>query len=224
MRARTDPVRFGIVVYDGVEPIDIGATYGVLSMARRILPGIATSLVAAERGPVILAGGLSVMAECGFDDGAAHDVVIVCGGPGWVEQAADPRMLRFVRETASHGILASVCTGGMILAASGRLDDRRATTRRVAIGSEKEAPLDVLRRRHPRVQAVEERLVDEGAVVTGGGVSLAIDLTLHLIERVYGADAAAETAGIIEYAAARRANADQFGAAARAAGRRIGER
>jgi len=218
MKSRTDTVRFGIVVYDGVEPIDIGCTYGVLSMARRILPGIAMTLVAAERGPVVLAGGMRILADVGFDDGVADDVVIVCGGAGWVEQAANPRMLRFVRQAAPQGILASVCTGAMILGAAGRLDGRRATTRRFAVGGEVAAPLDLLRQRHPQVRAVEQGLVDEGAVVTGGGVSLATDLTLHLIERVYGAEAAADVARTIEYSAARRVNVLEFGEAALAAG------
>jgi hypothetical protein len=58
-------MRFGIVVYDDVEPIDIGATFGVLSMARRIEPAIAMFLVAARAGSVRLAGGLQIV-EIGF--------------------------------------------------------------------------------------------------------------------------------------------------------------
>ena len=53
-------------------------------------------------------------------------------------------------------------------------------------------------------------VVDDGAIVTGGGVSLAIDLTLHLLERLGGPTLAAETARIIEYTAARRANVAAF--------------
>ena len=52
------------------------------------------------------------------------------------------------------------------------------------------------------VEAVEARLVDGGAVLTGGGVSLGIDMTLHLLERLCGADAAAETARVLEYSTA----------------------
>ena len=59
-------MRFGIVVYDDVEPIDIGATYGVLSMARRIEPSIEMFLVAARAGSVRLAGGLEMVAHHGF--------------------------------------------------------------------------------------------------------------------------------------------------------------
>ena len=210
----TDRVHFAIVVYDGVEPIDIGATYGVLSMARRVLPGIAMTLVAAEPGPVVLAGGMRVIAERGFADGGGYDAVIVCGGPGWPRQVEDPRMLAFLRE--AEGVMASACTGGMILAAAGRLDGKRATTRRLAVGAEAVAPLRLLGERHPQVRTAEARLVDEGAVVTGGGVTLAIDLTLHLVERFYGADAAAEVTRIIEYGAARRANEAAFAASAAA--------
>ena len=119
-------------------------------------------------------------------------------------------MLAFLRE--AEGVMASACTGGMILAAAGRLDGKRATTRRLAVGAEAVAPLRLLGERYPQVRTAEARLVDEGAVVTGGGVTLAIDLTLHLVEKFYGADAAAEVTRIVEYAAARRANEAAFAA------------
>jgi transcriptional regulator GlxA family with amidase domain len=60
------------------------------------------------------------------------------------------------------------------------------------------------------VRALPARVVDEGAVVTGGGVSLAIDLTLHLLARLCGAAVATETARIIEYTAAWRATGAAF--------------
>ena len=70
---------FGIFIYDGVEPIDL-ATYGVLSMARRIAPEIEICTIAPRAGPVALANGLKVTADYGIDDAPRCDLVIVTGG------------------------------------------------------------------------------------------------------------------------------------------------
>jgi transcriptional regulator GlxA family with amidase domain len=102
----------------------------------------------------------------------------------------------------------------MILAAAGLLDGHQATTKREVTGGEI-APIAILRDQYPAVRVVTAPVVDEGAVVTGGGVSLAIDLTLHLLERLGGPGLAAETARIIEYTTARQANVAAFQAAAR---------
>ena len=117
------------------------------------------------------------------------------------------------RSPRTTGIVASVCTGAMILAAAGLLDGHHATTKREVTGTEV-PPIAILRDRYPAVRVVTAPVVDEGPVVTGGGVSLAIDLTLHLLERLGGPALAAETARIIEYTSARRANIAAFQAAA----------
>ena len=211
----TRPVRFAILVYDDVEPIDIGATYGVLSMARRVAPEIEMFLVAARAGTVRAANGLVVQADHGYEDCPEADVLLVTGGPGWTQVAGDAATLAFVRGRAGGGkrgpAVASVCTGGMILAAAGLLDGLRATTKREVVGGEA-SPLGLLGETYPAVEAVAARYVDTGAIVTGGGVTLAIDVTLRLIERLCGRDKAEETARIIEYSAAARANEGRLAA------------
>jgi transcriptional regulator GlxA family with amidase domain len=113
----------------------------------------------------------------------------------------------FVKRRSGSAAIASVCTGGLILAATGLLDGRRATTKRAVTGAE-QSPLQVMRMRHADVDVVEARLVDDGSIVTGGGVTLAIDVTLHLVD--YGFAVADETARIIEYRTAWRANKASF--------------
>ncbi len=201
-------MRFGVFIYPGVEPIDL-ATFGVLSMARRVAPEIAIVTIAPKAGIVALSNGLKVVADHGIDDAPPCAVVIVTGGPGWTEQVSAESTLRYLREVAAHGLIASVCTGAMILAASGLLDGLPATTKRNVVGSE-EPPLAVLRRDYPGVQAHEASLVDAGPVITGGGVSLCIDATLHILERTLGPSVARETARLIEYDRAREANSTLF--------------
>ena len=77
---------FGIFIYDGVEPIDL-ATFGVLSMARRIAPQIEICTIAPKAGIVRLSNGLDVIAQFGIEDAPACDIVIVTGGPGWEDQS-----------------------------------------------------------------------------------------------------------------------------------------
>ena len=125
MRDRSAAANFGIVIYQGVEPIYIGGTVGVISMARRMLPAIEAAVVAAEPGQVALAGGLSIIAQHAL----TFDQVIVCGGPGWPAAAEDASLLAFLRRQPATSI-ASVCTGALILAAAGVLDGRAATVAR----------------------------------------------------------------------------------------------
>jgi transcriptional regulator GlxA family with amidase domain len=202
-------VQFGIFIYDGVEPIDL-ATFGVLSMARRIAPEIAICTIAPRAGPVALANGLKVTADFGIDDAPLCDLVIVTGGPGWTAQAQAPATLDYIRRVhASSQRIASVCTGGMILAASGVLDNGPATTKREVVPPET-SPIEVMRATYPQIDVREAMLVDTGAVVTGGGVSLCIDTTLHLIADILGQHVADETARIMEYQRAWRANREGF--------------
>jgi transcriptional regulator GlxA family with amidase domain len=201
-------MRFGIFIYPGVEPIDL-ATFGVLSMARRIVPEIEICTIAPEAGSIELANRLRVMADFGIDDAPPCALVIVTGGPGWSAQAKAPATLDYIRRVHAKGRIASVCTGGMILAASGILDGGPATTKRQVVPPET-APLDVMRATYPQIEVREALLVDSGAVVTGGGVTLCIDTTLHLLAGMLGPEVARETARILEYDRAWRANRAGF--------------
>lgn len=189
---------FIIHAYDDVEPIDVGATFGVLSMAKRVDPGIEMTLVANKAGTVRLSNGLEIIAPYSVANCPAGDVLMILGGAAWPEVSKDPQTLAFIRTFANKGIVASVCTGALILAGAGLLDGKGATTRRFAPAGT-ETPLALMKKLYPGVKGTEARFVDSGAVVTGGGVVLAVDTTLHLIARLRGADVAKETARIIEY-------------------------
>jgi transcriptional regulator GlxA family with amidase domain len=200
------PRAYGIVIYDGVEPIDIGATYGVLSMARRRAPSLNYVGVAREAGPVTCANGLIVHADVSFDDCPDVADLVVTGGPGWTDAANDPQMLAFLTRMASRPDIriSSICTGAMILAAAGLLDGKSATTKAEVFAGET-PPLDQLAARG--TTTVERvRLVESGGIVTGGGVSLGIDTVFRLLERSHGADVAADVARVMEYDRALAAN------------------
>ena len=201
-------MRFGVFIYDGGEPIDL-ATYGVLSMARRIAPTIELCTIAPEAGIVRLSSGLRVVADYGIQSAPECDVLIVTGGPGWETQANNAQTLDFLRSRRPGTRLASVCTGAMILAASGVLDGKKATTKREVLTPEP-SPLELMRQRYPRIDVNAASLVDCDGITTSGGVSLCIDATLYIIERELGARVARETARIIEYSRAQEINRRQF--------------
>jgi transcriptional regulator GlxA family with amidase domain len=208
--ARSANVTIGVVIYDGVEPIDIGGTAGVLSMARRILPNLSYRTIAEKAGPVTLAGGLVVMADSGFDANSECDRIIVCGGPGWSNQTKSAAMLDYLKQQPAGGV-ASVCTGALILAAAGLLGGRTATTRRNAAPGEAAAPLERVAGFAPTAKAVAAAIVVDRGILTSGGVSLAIDGTLAILETMFGASARQEVAELIEYDRAYAANRDTLG-------------
>lgn len=193
------------LLYPGIEPIDLAAI-GVMSMGQRIVPQLSYLTVAATMAPVMLSNGLRILPDAVFSDIQEVDVLMVPGGPGWEQAAQDPAVLDFIRHWAPTALLASVCTGAMILAAATVLDGLVATTKSAVVPPER-PPLQELKERHPGVATAHALLVDNGKVITGGGVTLCIDTTLYLIALRYGAAAADEIARIMEYGSARRANA-----------------
>jgi len=153
-----------------------------------------------------MSNGLRVIADHGFADCPPCDAMIVTGGAGWMAQCDSPETLAFLRSYEPRRVMAGVCTGGMILAAAGLLDGNKATTKREIAGAEV-PPVNVMRDRYPQISVQDSAsLVDCGRIVTGGGVTLGIDATLHLLARLLSDDVANETARIMEYSRAWRAN------------------
>lgn len=204
-------MRFAIFIYEGTEPIDL-ATFGVLSMARRVVPNIEITTVAPKAGDVALASGLHVISEHGIDDFPGADVLIITGGPGWEAAAKNPAIQSFLRRHAARTVITSVCTGALILAAAGLLDGLTATTKHEIVRGET-SPAEILAG-IPGIDVAKASVVDQGNVVTGGGVTLCIDTTLHLLKRYFGEAAARDVARILEYTRAWSANSEALPAMA----------
>lgn len=198
-------MRVAVVLYNHIEPIEL-AVIGTLSMAKRVTDRLSYFTVSEKGGMVELQNGLRVETDYSFPNAPAADVVIITGGPGWRVQVKNESMLDFIRRRhANSETVASVCTGALIVGATGLLAGKAATTKAPVTGPE-ECPLETLARQCPDTEVVEAVVVDEGEIVTGGGVTLGIDLTLYLLERFLGADVCYETARIMEYDAAMDVN------------------
>ena len=113
-------------------------------MARRIRPEINIQIIAPKPRTIRLANGLRIVPDFDIRTAPCPDVLIVTGEPGWGEQIKDPEILEFIRRSADTSILVSVCTGGLILAASGVLDGKAATTKHEIVPPEI-SPLEWMR-------------------------------------------------------------------------------
>lgn len=202
-------MRYAILLYDGVEPIDVGATFGVLSMARRRVPEIAFFGVARTSGPVTCANGLVILAEYDFASCPDADELIVTGGPGWAAASKDAETLAFLKARQGAARTSAICTGAMILAAAGLLDGRSATTKREVYAGET-PPLDLLGE-SDAVDAKPAALLESHGVLTSGGVTLGIDAMFRLLERNHGREVADDVARVMEYSRALEANRAALG-------------
>ncbi|WP_432542597.1 DJ-1/PfpI family protein [Kineococcus sp. SYSU DK002] len=197
------PRRVGIVLFDDVEVLDACGPFEVLSVADRVAaragrpaPFEVVLLATGDRPgvPGVRArGGLRLGADHRLADAPACDVVLVPGGV--VDAAArDGELLTWLAGARAHAeLVASVCTGAFVLAAAGLLDGRPVTTHWEDVAD--------LRARWPHLRVVEGvRFVDHGDVATSAGISAALDLALHLVERLAGRDLALATARQMDYA------------------------
>lgn len=191
-----EPVRVALQVFEQADLLDVGGPYEVLLTANRLAlrdgrdAPFDVELVAATPGPVTLYGGMVLQVDT---DAGGHDVLVVPGAIDLAPVEADGALLADVAARAQAATLVtSVCTGSIVLAAAGVLDDVPAATTH-------HEDLDVLRERLGTDVVSRARWVDAGDVVTGGGLSSGIAMALHLVERLADRDLAVRTAAQIEY-------------------------
>ena len=186
--------RIEIVVFDGFDEMDAIAPYEVFRTAAGCGAPIEAELVGAHGAATITAShGTRIQVDRGPSEAA--DVILVPGGGYFqgsgirdeLERGELPRLLADAH--ARDVIVGSICTGAMLLAASGLTAGRRATTHHLAIDDLRASGAEV----------VEARFVDDGDIVTAGGVTSGLDLALHLVARFADAGIAERVAAEIEY-------------------------
>jgi transcriptional regulator GlxA family with amidase domain len=185
----------GILVFDGLEELDAVGPWEVLAAWTQHWPddGWSVTTVSRDGGLVRCAKGLVLGAEHSWATVPALDVLIQPGGIGTRAQLTDEAYLDWLRaRRGDTPLLASVCTGSLVYAAAGLLSGRPATTHW--------ASLDRLRELDPSIEVrPDDRYVDDGDVVTAGGVSAGIDMALHLVDRLAGTARAREVRRYIQY-------------------------
>jgi cyclohexyl-isocyanide hydratase len=196
----SEPRHLGVLLFRGAEPLDAlgpAQVLWTLDVVRPFLapfPDTIVHLVAEESGPVTLGYGLVVDATTAYAECPPLDVLVVPGGSGGEEEDGTARWgrryyerheptLAFIRAQAEVApIVASVCTGAFLLAGAGLFAGRRATTHWTA----RQELTDRMVARGEDFTLEVARVVDEGPVVSAGGVSSGIDLALHVVDRRFG--------------------------------------
>lgn len=184
-----------ILLFDEIEVLDFAGPFEVFGVASKLQDNQPFNVVtvATSRATIRAVNGLKLLADYTLEDCPLPDVLIVPGGFGTRKLLQQPTLLEWLRIKArSAEIVASVCTGALLLGKVGLLDSLRTTTHHQC--------LDELRANAPAaIVDPTKRFHDNGKVCTAAGISAGIDLSLHLVERLLGPEAAARTARHMEY-------------------------
>ena len=187
----------GILLFHEVEVLDFAGPFEVLSLAEDANTHqklVSVKTVAQKRESISARNGLNVLPDYDFTNAPDFDLLIVPGGYGAEEiEIHNQALIDWIKSRATTtSILASVCTGAFLLAKAGLLDGKRATTHWM--------DLDRLAREYPRIAVQRDvKFVDEGNILTSGGISAGINMCLHLLTRLFGAEIARQTARRMEF-------------------------
>ncbi|UJW31315.1 DJ-1/PfpI family protein [Saccharothrix sp. AJ9571] len=187
----TEPKTIAFVLYPGLTLLDLVGPLQVFTALTGISPGYRVVVVGQDREVTETDTPLSVRPSHTFADVPSPEIVVVPGGlaPTW-RAAADERLLAYLRQVAEHAeVVASVCTGSLILGAAGLLDGRKANTH----WSHRHFLAEF------GAEPVGDRWVEDGKFLTAAGVAAGIDMALHLVGRLEGDDIARGVQFGIEY-------------------------
>ena len=197
-----------LLVFDGVQALDVAGPLDVFAEANRFLPdgqGYDLVLVASGREPIGASNGMPLTAHLGFSEAARRfDTVLVAGGPALPDADADVATSAWLRRWgAGAGLYGSICTGAFILGHAGLLDGKVVTTHWQAAAQ--------LAARFPSARVEPDRIFSrDGALVTSAGVTAGIDLALDLVTEDHGAAVALACAKRLLVVTQRQGGQSQF--------------
>jgi AraC family transcriptional activator FtrA len=183
--ARLTGPRVVVLAYDGLCTFEFGVAVEIFALPRPEMgrDWYRFAVAGVDRGPLRAAGGIRVSVDGGLELLRTADIVVV---PGWrgIDAPVPDALIKALRSAHKRGArLLSLCSGVTVLAATGLLDGRTATTHWRYVGP--------LAQRFPSVTFSPDVLyVDEGDILTAAGSAAGIDLCLHLVRKAYGIEAA----------------------------------
>ena len=187
-------MKAAFVIFDRLTALDLIGLYDPITRLHSMgfRPDFGWEFCALEKS-VTDDRGLGIQATCVGGSLEGFDVLLVPGGFGTADLLRDSAFLDWLRTADAVPLKASVCTGALLLGAAGWLRDRAATTHP---NSYRE--LEAYCR-----EVKQERVVDAGDVITGRGVTAAIDVGLHVVERIAGAEVRQAIARQMDYPGVR---------------------
>lgn len=189
-------MNIAIYIYDQAEVLDFSGPFEVFSTACRVCRDdkpFDVFLVGETGRPVRARAGYTVIPHFSFHDHPSIDVLIVVGGVH-SDEMNKPQVIEWLaRQAGSATLTASICTGAFLLAQAQIVTTQPVTTHWEDI--------DDLRRSFPNLEVADGvRWVDAGNVVTSGGISAGIDMSLHLVGRLHSPALAERTARQMDFA------------------------
>jgi transcriptional regulator GlxA family with amidase domain len=189
--------KVGILLFNEAEVLDFAGPFEVFSITT--YPGSPEKLFSvstiSENGEIIKArNGLKVKPDYSFVNAPGFDILIVPGGHGAEEiEIYNGKLLNWLVDRSKKvDILASVCTGAFLLAKANLLDGKEATTHWMDI--------DKLEREYPKIHVKRDtKFVDQGSIMTAGGISAGINMSLYIISKLVNVEVARYTAKRMEY-------------------------
>ena len=176
----------GLLLFPDITQLDLTGPYEVFTK----FPETDVHLLWKTLDPVTAAGGMRLLPTAAFSDCPQLGLICVPGGAGMNPLLNDAETLDFVRRQAEGArYVTSVCTGSLVLGAAGLLSGKRATTHWMSL------PMLAAFGCEP----VSERVVVDGNLITGGGVTAGIDFALTIAGELFGAETARRIQLAIEY-------------------------
>lgn len=185
----------GIMLFEEIEVLDFAGPFEVFNVTAELNDPAPFNVftIAETHAPIKTRGKLNVNPNYSIYSAPAIDILIIPGGAGSRGLLTKPNILAWVQEQATQvEYLTSVCTGALVLGKAGVLEDLRATTHH--------DNLEDLRQLVPSAIVIDDkRYVDNGKIITSGGVSAGIDMSLYLVHKLLGDEVLYKTLEEMEY-------------------------
>ena len=193
--------RVGIFIFDDVEILDFSGPYEVFS-STRLTKNLTANIYktpcpfrvftfSEKKKYITTSGGLCVKSEYTFNTCPPLDIMIIPGGIGTRKLLQNKKVLNWISLNQNIEFLASVCTGALLLAQAGLLKEKKATTHWGA--------MNLLKKISTSTKVITNKKFVFDTYYTSSGVSAGIDLSLYIIEKLYGKKIALNTAKYMEY-------------------------
>ena len=184
------PIHVGAILFEGFELLDF---FGPLEIFGLLEDRVRISVLAERAGAIKSSSGPCGMAETTMGDASEFDVLLIPGGIGTRQQMTNAEFLAGLKRLAEGArIVATVCTGSLLLARTGLLDGRKATSNKRVF--------HFVKSNAPAVRWIAKaRWVEDGRYFTSSGVSAGMDMTLAVIAKLCGREKSLEIAIRAEY-------------------------
>lgn len=190
----------GIFIFNEIEVLDFCGPFEVLSVTRlneqerlETTSPFDIKLISMTKDVVVTTGGMKILPDFDFDTCPKLDILIIPGGMGTRKLMYEEKILIFIKSKKKEiELLASVCTGSLILSNTGLLDGINATTHWKSLPRMEEEFENVK-------VCKDKHFIEDGNIITSAGISAGIDMALYIVKKYFGEDISRATAKHMEY-------------------------